>query len=570
MICGRIEGSILLSRLRIVNFIIIDELEVDFSNGFNVITGETGAGKSIIIGAIEILLGKKVSKTLIKKTKKMAQIQGVFELENSDIKSKYGIDENGCGDLIISREIKDNGKSIAKINGEIVTLAELKLIAENLVTIFAQDDKMKFLKPSEQLSLYDSYVFPKTDKNLDKLKKLYLDLTKVRERLNNTELDVEKYHREKEFIEFQMKEIDDAELTELDEKLDDEVDYFNNIKEVITAHNEIYQMFDDDDFSVFTALSRIENRITYLAGFNDEYSKLLESFNDMYYGLKDINAELLSILENIEVDEEKAYLLEKRRDMVNTLKLKYGNSVAEIYKYREKLDKDYQKLESQYGDREKLRQEEAVLLESYQKIANTVSDKRKKAVKKFESQITESLKELNFKEAEFKVAIQQTAEIAKTGIDNLSFMVKLNSGLDFESLKKVASGGELSRIMLAIWEVISDRYNVPLLIFDEIDTGVGGKTANKLAEKLYKVSVNHQVLSITHLLQLAIYADSHYYIEKIDDGSMVDVKLTELDEAMIIDEIQRLIGRETSDSLRAEAIEMKKMANDMKMKIKNI
>ncbi len=531
----------MLSRLSISNFIIIDELEVDFNSGFNVITGETGAGKSIILGAVEVLLGKKVGKNVIKKGGKPALIQAVFEREDEE--------------FIITREIRDSGKSIAKVNGEIVSISELKKITEGLVTIFAQDDKLKFLSSAEQLRLYDSYVFSDSLKLLE-LRKLSLSISDIRDKLLSISDDSEKLNREKDFIEFQMKEIDDANITQEDESLDEELDYYENIKGIMKAHDDIYSVFEGGDYSVFDMLSKVENRLSYLSGFGKEYVEKLESFNDMYYGLKDISSDLNRIVNNIYVDEEKAYNLEKRRDLINTLKLKYGNSLEEIQCYREKLEDDYQNIINAQHRRDHLATDLDNLIDTYKKLALEISTCRKEHIENFETMVTSELQDLNFKEAVFKIDMSSDETISLTGYDRLKFMVKLNSGLDFEELKKVASGGELSRIMLAIWQVISSVYDVPLLIFDEIDTGVGGMTANALAEKLYNVSKHHQIISVSHLLQMAIYADHHYYIEKQDDGKSVSVSIAELNDDEIIDEIQRLIGRRDSDGLRDEAVRM--------------
>ncbi|PID82722.1 MAG: DNA repair protein RecN [Clostridiales bacterium] len=550
----------MLSRLRINNFIIIDELEIDFNSGFNVITGETGAGKSLIIGAIEIILGKKVSKSYIKKGCEFSIIQAVFDLENSSLASMYGLDENGSGELIITREIKENGKSIAKINSNIVTIAELKEVSDKLVTIFAQDDKLKFLVQSEQLKIYDAYLFGSDKSKLNELSSLYDEITETRKKLISLDFDLEKYHREIGFIEFQINEIDDANLSEKDEKIDEKIDYYNNIKDIMLAHSEIYNIFDGEDYSTFSALTRVENRLSYLSSFDEKYEKIAETFNDMYYGLKDISAELSNIADRIEVDEREVYELEKRQDELNTLKQKYGATVDAIFKYRENLDEEYKILQKRGSELDNLKEKEKLLVEKYYKLADEISNIRHSKKDEFSKKITNSLKDLNFNEAIFMLDINTSDEIAKTGKDKINFMVKLNSGLDFETLKKSVSGGELSRIMLAIWEVISNKYNSNLLIFDEVDSGVGGMTANKLAEKLYKVSRNHQLISITHLLQIAIFADQHYFIEKLDDGKSVNVKIKLLDEEETIDEIQRLIGRDKSESLKNEAISMKNEA----------
>ncbi len=533
----------MLTRLRISNFIIIDELEVDFEDGFNVITGETGAGKSIILGAISVLTGKKVDRTLVKKGEKSALIQGVFESRDGE-------------EIIISREIKATGKSVAKIDGNIVTVAELKSTVEDYVTIFAQDDKLKFLSPSEQLHLYDSFVFGKVRKPLEDLKSLHDRIVRIKKSLETESVDHEKLQREKDFIEFQINEIDSANITEEDDKLDEELDYFENIKSIMLSHSEIDSILDGDDFSVLSMLSKVENRLSYLSGFSDDYEKLLENFNDYYYGLQDVSSELSSIFSRIDVDEERAYHLEKRRDEINNLKLKYGSTVDEIGSYRIKLDKDYEALLQSETNREELEKELSVLEADYHKLAVEVSKTRLSKAEEFSNLVTSSLKDLNFNDAVFKVDIVSEERITKNGYDTLTFTARLNSGMDFEEIKKIASGGELSRIMLAIWEVLSKEYSVPLLIFDEIDTGVGGMTANSIARKLYKVSLNHQIISVSHLLQMAVYADANYFINKHDDGETLWVEVKRLSEAELISEVQRLIGREASEGLSDEAVKM--------------
>ncbi len=562
----------MLSRLIIKNFVIIDEIELDFEQGFNIITGETGAGKSLIIGAILQIAGNRMAQNLIKKDAEKAVIQAQFLIEHSIFKNEYGLDEDGAGELIISRELYKNGKSVAKVNGTMVSNQVLRFVSSELISIFGQNDKVKLFDDKEQLKILDSFVLPKNKQLFNEMAELaqrYKKLAIERENLKFT--DNAAIERERELIEYQINDIDNTNLNEEDNFIEEKFTKAKNSMQIIDALSMAsYHLDNEEKKSVLNLLASIINSINQVAIYDDEYIKLIESLEDIRYSLIDAKHFLDKQLENVGDDSNLVFELEKRLDEINLLKKKYGSNLAEIIAFREKLDERLIDLDSIHIQREKIEEEITKVEKMYFVKAEKISQLRQAKALEIAKDITENLKQLNFKAAQFKIDFKNTQKVEREGFDKISFMVKINAGSDFNELKKVASGGELSRIMLAIQESIAKEYNIPVLIFDEIDTGISGRSANALAKKLYKVSLSHQLIVVTHLLQVALYGDNHYLIEKFDKNNITETQFKKLNDNERVEEIYRLISLDNeSEELKIESKRLIESTEETKQDIKN-
>ncbi len=561
----------MLSKLIIRDFVIIDEIELDFESGFNVITGETGSGKSLLVAAILQLAGARMENNLIKKGRDKAIIQGQFFLDSSIFRSEYGLDEEGGGEIIITRELHKSGKSVAKVNGLMVNNRVLKRISSELLSVFGQNDKMKVFDEKEQLLILDSFVLSKNNQifsDIKNLSKIHKDLLSKKEELLFT--DEAAIEREKELIEYQMSDIDRANLSDEDNLIEDEYRRAKNSVFIAESLSTCIQQIDGEDYSsILKNISSIVTAIHHISEFSDSYTEIIEKLEDMRYSLMDIKEHFNGDLGRLNDDPNYIYELEKRLDEVSLLKKKYGNSVEEILAFRKNLEDRLLDLDSVYIKREEIDREIESVEKSYFEKARILSDLRRKAADKISKDIARNLKALNFKTAEFKIHFENNEKIDSLGIDSVKFMLKINAGTDFDELKKIASGGELSRIMLAIQESIAKKYKIPVLIFDEIDAGISGRTGNALAKKLYSLSLNHQLIVVSHLLQVAIYGDNHYLIEKVDEGGFSKTKIEHLNKEKRIEEVYRLMsGEENSEDLRKEAGNLIKNTEKVKLEIK--
>lgn len=560
----------MLSRLIIENFIIIDRLEIDFAEGFNVLSGETGAGKSIVIGGLMQIIGARSSKELIRKGCELSFLQAFFDLKSSNLSGRFGLDENGAGELIISREINQNGKSYSKINGELVPLKLIKDISAEIISVFGQDDRALLFSDAEQLAILDAYIGKdaiELKQNVRDLAKSYKDILHSISTLEH--VDMAAIERERDNIAFQIADIDAAQLCEADEDIEDRYNKAKNYKNIIeNAAGAAYMLDNDDEGSAIKYLQMAADNLSASQKYDEYFVEILESIEDLRYRLIDLSSDLTRYINRLESDPEHLRDLEKRLDEVNSLKRKYGNSIDDINKFRSDLDDRLEDLADLGQRRESLNSALSDVLIEYEVAANKLSELRLSRSKTLSKDIQNSLMDLSFKNAEFKVFFSKRDSVNDLGCDKIEFMVKLNAGSDFAQLRKVASGGELSRIMLAIQEVLGNSYKTPIMVFDEIDTGVSGAAANAMAKKLYKVSKEHQVFCISHLLQVTLYADAHYLIEKNEANSKTNTSISLLDDDGRVAEVYRMLSvGEDLPSLKLDAAEMLESAQRQKNEI---
>lgn len=554
----------MLLNLHVKNLAIIDEVEVYFNDKLNIISGETGAGKSIIIGSINIALGAKVSKDMIRKGAEYALVELVFQLE--DKASLLAIKDFEIpvedGQIIITRKIM-NGKSICKINGENVTTALLKDIAALLIDIHGQHEHQSLLYKKKHLEILDRYsrdVILNITEQISNSYKKYMD---VLNKLNNSMVDEEQRMREISFLEYEVNEIETARLIQdEDNELLARYKKLSNANMITEALAGAYHITGDENGeSISDEVGRASKILSKSMEYDENISNLYGQLSDIEDLVNSFNRELKEYMEDINLDEEEFKKVEARLDLINNLKAKYGNSIEKIYEY---FEKNVEKLE-RYKDydnymsslKEALAKEEKQL----EKLSKQLSDIRKKKGNELTSQIKEALIDLNFIDVQFEMSFKKLDHYTANGYDDVEFIISTNPGEDLKPLAKVSSGGELSRIMLAIKSVLADNDAIDTLIFDEIDVGVSGRTAQKVSEKLSLIGRNHQVLCITHLPQIAAMADAHYIIEKSSDGISTNTTIKPLTLDGSIHELARMLGgAKITDTVINSAKEMKDLA----------
>jgi len=535
----------MLIQLQIENVAVIEKLNIDFSSGFNVLTGETGAGKSIIIDSLNAVTGEKTSKDIIRTGATKAKISAVFGefcREINDIFSELGCEMSDDGLVLISRELSSDGRSVFRLNGGVVPMMVIKQLAPYLINIHGQHDSQQLFSPSKHLGFIDG--FASTSQELSEYKALYNEMCAVRDELDSIETNDELKERKIELLSFQIDEISAANLErgEEEELLSrrEMIKNSENLAENIINAKYFLGGNNESDGAV-SLISDACNLISEISEYDQEFTQLYERINNALYEIEDIYSEIRNSDGKYEFDPKELDEIEERLDLIFRLKQKYGSSIDEILNKFDLLQKELDDIS--FSDRKK-----AELTERYQslyakalKAAKELSQKRKNACTLLCENIMQELNFLDMPNVKFGVS-QKEVDLKSDGIDQMEFLISANSGEELKPISKIASGGELSRIMLAIKTVLTSGDLTGTLIFDEIDTGVSGKTARKIGEKIRSVSKSKQVLCVTHLAQIASLADNHLYIMKntIDGKTYTSVKLLNDDER--ISEIARIMG----------------------------
>ena len=546
----------MLIQLQIENVAVIEKANIDFSAGFNVLTGETGAGKSIIIDSINAVTGEKTSKDIIRTGAQKAKISAVFgdfEKETANALEELGCEISEDGMIMLSRELSVEGRSAFRLNGAIVPMAVVKQIAPLLLNIHGQHDSQQLFSPSKHVGFVDGFA-GLTDE-VAAYNAVYKEMIEIKDRLQGLETDDELKERKIELLSFQIDEISSAELQNGEE--DDLLGRRDMIKNsgklaesVSSAHNILNG--DDSSDGALSLVREAAFAISQIAEFDADFSALSERTNNVVYELEDIFSEIRAADGRFDFDENELDAVEERLDLIFRLKQKYGGSVEDILA---KLDALQAELDSiTFGERrkEELQNKYNLLKEQATALAEAISKKRADASLKLCDQIKNELVFLDMPNVKFAVD-QKRVELKADGCDQIEFMISANSGEELKPISKIASGGELSRIMLAIKTVLTDGDLTGTLIFDEIDTGVSGKTARKIGEKIRLVSKNKQVLCVTHLAQIASLADSHLYIEKTQTEDKTYTSVRVLGENERVYEVARIMGGEivTDATLKA-------------------
>ena len=568
----------MLSELYIRNLAIVDEIKISFTEGLNILTGETGTGKSIIIGAISLLCGGRANTSSIGKRSDTAYVEGVFFLSDYDekiLRDKFEllnldieIEDNM---LIISRTISKNGRSVSKINNRTVNNSILSDIMLNILNVCGQHDSYTLFNRADFVEILDSFCddeFRKKLKELEilysKIKKKSIDLKKLKNRVNNFDENVEEIKEE-------IEELNSLELESLDEEfIENEIDKFNNSQAILGCCGNLVELFDGENsevnaFSIFNEI----NRNLVLLEENDKNVKLSEDFENISFGLKEIFSKIQGYYSNIYIDEESLAILLEKFNLLNELKRKHKTDKNGLIRYKNSLEEDLYLLEHSkdllFEENNKLK----ILSEEYKKLATEISNSRKEVAKRIEKLIEKELLDLDLKNSIFKIDIKTNNKITSNGFDEVTFLISTNKGEELQEIYKIASGGELSRIMLGFKKVLSDRDKIATLVFDEIDTGISGITAQIVGEKLAEISKNHQLLVISHLPQISVLSDTHFIISKetVGDITLSNVLCANYDEKVM--EISRLIGgANINETTIRQSKEMIEIANEKKERLR--
>ncbi|KGG81413.1 DNA repair protein RecN [Caloranaerobacter azorensis H53214] len=565
----------MLLELNISNFIIIDKMKITLSKGFNIITGETGSGKSIVIDALNILLGGRASRDYIRTGCDKAFIEGLFYLEKleniKDVLDEYGIEFEQDNMLLISREIFSSGKSISRINGRVVTLSMLNKLTKKLVDLHGQHEHQSLLLVENHIELLDSLGKENIESLIIDVKKEFDRLKKLKNRLKEIGIDEMEKERKIDLLKFQLNEIDSAELRiDEEEKIIGELNLLSNAEDLLNIINNILECINSNDYyetSLLDQISSVSKNLAKMVKYDDKFMEYNDIIETIYYQLKDIATELRLYQETIEYNPERIKLLEERLDLINNLKRKYGSNIEEILKYRDKISYELEVILNNEREIENIKKEISSVEEKLNVICEKLSNERKLIAKQIEVEITNELKELNLKDAKFEVSFEKLDHFTEKGLDRVEFLIATNPGEPLKPLNKVASGGELSRIMLAIKTILADVDNIPCLVFDEIDTGISGKTAMIVGEKIRNISQTHQIICITHLPQIAVLGDSHFYIEKKKIEGKVVAKINKLNYEERVNEISRLLGGTKLTEMTKKLADEMLMASNKKNKV---
>lgn len=548
----------MLSDLAIKNVAVIDSLNISFKKGMSVLTGETGAGKSIIIDSINMILGDRTNKGLVRYGEDKASVQAVFDdcCEARELLSQYDI-ETEDEQLVISRQITSQGKSVCRINGVIVPLSILRDIADRLINIHGQHDNQALLTPSKHIVFLDNYAGD-VDK-LNKYKSCYRKVQSIKDQIDSLRIDEQEKARRIDLLEYQISEIEKAELTAgEDTDLQEQRSIMENAEMISSKLNEAYDNIYGGSLAqaAYDAVSIAVSALSELTDYDAALKELYENLTSAMYTIEDAAHEIKDYAENVEFDEAVLNDIEDRLDLILKLKRKYGGTIEEILAFKDSAKKELEDI--QLGD-EKIAELEKDLLDTERTMlqeGKALTEARKKAAVDLQKLIEEALHELDMEKAKFMVMLK-SGDPHSNGMDEVEFLFSANLGEPLKPLVKIASGGELSRVMLAMKSVLADSDNVDTLIFDEIDTGVSGRAAQKIAKKLAQIAANKQVICITHLPQLSSVADNHYLIEKHVENERTFTAVKMLDDEERIKELARMIdGTELSETALLHAKEL--------------
>ncbi|MCH5253792.1 MAG: DNA repair protein RecN [Lachnospiraceae bacterium] len=559
----------MLVSLHVKNLALIDETEVYFGSRLNILTGETGAGKSIIIGSVNLALGAKAEKDMIRNGAEYALVELVFQVEKEEQLRKIRdmelpIEDDGT--VILQRRIMP-GKSVCKVNGENVSVKQVKLLSEILIDLHGQHEHQSLLQPAKQLEILDDYAKDELCKPKEKLKECYRQYQEIIKQLTANDMDEETRKKESSLAEFEVQEIAEAALAAGEditlEKTYQKLVHGQKIQEAMTI---AHQMSGYENGGAGEAIGRALREVRSVASYDEQLQEFEKQLLDIDSLLNDYNRAAADYLSDLEFDGELFARTEKRLDLINHLKSKYGNSIEEILAYQENQQEKLERYRNYDAYKQKLIQQENTLKTQLLERCAEVSKIRGKAAQALAQSMKKALIDLNFMDVAFEIRVSSMEDkITADGYDQIAFMISTNPGEELRQLSQIASGGELSRIMLALKTVLADKDEIETLIFDEIDTGISGKTAWKVSEKMGILGKEHQLICITHLPQIAAMADTHFLIEKSVVEERTVTSIRELDDHKSVEELARMLGGASiTDNVLNNAREMKDLATKTK------
>ncbi|NLM03560.1 MAG: DNA repair protein RecN [Clostridiales bacterium] len=559
----------MLLELEIKDFALIDQINIQFKNGLNILTGETGAGKSIIIDAVNMVIGERADRNFVRSGSKKARIQAVFctkDIENIyEILDYYGIEKDNENTLIITREIYANGRSICRINGVIISQKALKRITEKLIDIHGQHEHQSLLNTSFHIDLLDAYAGEEIQEKLNILSEEYKRYVNLQNKLNSLFYDDKERERNIDLLNYQINEIEAANLEkDEEEKLNEQRILLSNCERIYSILTTLYEDFYQSNMnpSILDIISKNVKALNSISNIDDNLLHFYNSLEEVQYIIEDLIREIRIYRDNIDFQPEALYNIEERLDVINDLKRKYGNTIEDILLYKDKTQK---KLDNYINSKEEIEKMKDVIAQQKKELETLsweIRELRIKAAKTFETKLIEILETLNMGKVLFSVNIELSKDdngelkFSQKGIDKVEFMISTNVGEPVKSLSKIASGGEMSRIMLAFKTILAHVDNIPTLIFDEIDTGISGITAQVVGENLRKIGKNRQVICITHLPQIAAMANAHFLIEKEFKENTTKTFVKKLDQNSRLYELGRLLGGEITSITLEHADEM--------------
>ena len=534
----------MLRELRLNNLAIIKNLDLEFNDKFIALTGETGAGKSIILNGISLLIGERSHTDMIRNGAQGLFAEGVFELNENQ---KKRLDELGFeiedDELIITRYFDRNAKSKITVNGSRMTLSRLKELMVNIIDLVGQHEHQFLLNSDYHLHLLDRFLDDEGKMLSKKIRESVNKIKKLNLQIGNIEEEKSKIAKKKDILEFQLNEINSLELKENeDNELEEEYKILFNAGKISEKLEETSQFLKEGEFSILTALGRAKRNLEQLSDLSESYSELYDKIESVLYEVEEISYSVDNFVGDVEIDDKKLEKIVERIDNINKLKLKYGSTITEILEYRDKIEKDLSFVNFESEELENLKKEKSELVGQYFQDSERLSEIREKIAENLQNTVDVQLDDLNMENAKFKVEITKTQEITIYGMDNAEFMIAANVGETFKPLAKIASGGEISRIMLALKTVFSAVDNISVLIFDEIDTGISGETVRRVAEKLRELSKNTQIICVTHSPQIAGKAQQQFFIKKEIENNFTETKVHELNTEERIREIARIIS----------------------------
>ena len=564
----------MLLNVNVKNLALIKQADIYFDEGMNILTGETGAGKSMIIGSILIALGGKVPKDMIREDEKEALVELVFQIQDEETKAKLreqGIETEEDDQVIITRKIM-NGRSLIKVNGESFTAGNLKKVTELLIDIHGQHDHQSLLKQSRHLEILDEFSEKTSGDVKSKVRQTYKEWKELKKSLEEFDMDDETRNREISFCQYEINEIDEAALRPGEyAELEERYKKMSSSKQLIETMNEVYGLTGyENDYSAAEQIGRASSMIQSLLPLDSTLESLVSSFMDLEAICQDVNRNIKTYVEELAFDEEQTAETEERLDLLNKFRQKYANLadktevIEKILEYRDRQKEKLDKLLHLEEQKHELIRQTAVKEQQLKELSETLSEIRKKQAKKLEKDIISVLKGLNFLDVKFEITFSKRPDFNENGTDEVEFMISTNPGEPLRPLTKIASGGELSRIMLGIKTIMAAKDNIDTLIFDEIDTGISGRTAQMVAERMKEVSRVHQIICITHLPQIAAMADMHFLIEKSVVHRETVTAIHTLNENESVAEIARMLsGSQITETVLENAREMKKLNNNI-------
>ena len=517
----------MLRELRLNNLAIIKNLNLEFNEGLIAMTGETGAGKSIILDGISLLIGERNQTEMIRTGEESLFAEGVFDLSEEQVQRLkrigFDIEDN---ELIISRYFDRNSKSKVTVNGIRMTVSKLKELMSHILDLVGQHEHQFLLNKNYHLGLLDKFLNKDGTDTVKKIRENVINLKNLNKKIEEIEMEKSKITEKKDIFEFQLNEINNLDLRENED---------NELEESL-------QRLKEGEYSVLSSLGKIKKNFEQLSGISEVYNEVKDKIESIMYEVEDVTYSVEAFSQETKTDDKRLEKVVQRIDEINKLKLKYGSTIEEILSFRDEIEKKLALINFENGELEQLKKEKKEKKEEYFRDCQKLSKMRKSIAEKLESTIDNQLKDLNMGNARFKVEFSERAVISPRGTDDAEFMMTTNPGENFKPLSKIASGGEISRIMLALKSVFSTVDNISVLIFDEIDTGISGETVRKVAEKLKELSKTVQVICVTHSPQIAAKGNQQFFIKKEIENNLTETKVRELNTEERIREIARIIS----------------------------